>query len=65
MKEEKKKEGNLVGKVVPDNVKKIFWLAFIICQFLSLHVGDQVAMVSKQIGILANDAINIARHGAV
>lgn len=61
---EKKKGGKFGWQSGPRQRKKI-WLAFIICQFLSLHVGNQVAMVSKQIGILANDAINIARHGAV
>lgn len=65
MKEEKKR-GKFSWQSGPrQRKKKKNWLAFIICQFLSLHVGNQVAMVSKQIGILANDAINIARHGAV
>lgn len=45
---EKKKGGKFGWQSGPRQRKnKKIWLAFIICQFLSLHVGNQVAMVSK------------------
>ena len=36
MKEKKKKEGNLVGKVVPDNVKKFGWRLLFVNFFLCM-----------------------------
>lgn len=37
MKEKKKKEGNLVGKVVPDNVKKFGWRLLFVNFFLCMQ----------------------------